>query len=49
MSVSEESSSSPMVKAAFSSGTLPRLGVRVLIGLRRLSVELVRPGVASVP
>jgi hypothetical protein len=40
-SSASESSSSPIVNALFSSGTLPRVGVRATVGLRRLSIELV--------
>lgn len=40
-SASESSSSSlPMAKALFSSGTLPNEGVRAAVGLRRLSVDV---------
>jgi hypothetical protein len=34
------SSSSPMAKALFSSGTSLKVGVRAKVGLRRLSIEL---------
>jgi hypothetical protein len=37
-----ESSSSPIVNALCSSGTLLKLGARVLIGLLMLSIEFVR-------
>ena len=40
-SSASESSSSPMAKAASSSGTLSRVGVRETVGLRRLSIESV--------
>jgi hypothetical protein len=40
-SASESSSSSlPMAKALFSSGTLPNDGVRAAVGLRRLSIDV---------
>lgn len=41
-SSASESSSSPIAKALFSSGTLPRVGVRETVGLLRLSMEPVR-------
>ena len=41
-SASESSSSSPIAKALSSSGTFPKVGVRATVGLRRLSIELVR-------
>jgi hypothetical protein len=40
-SSTSESSSSPIANALFSSGTLPSVGVRETVGLRRLSIELV--------
>jgi hypothetical protein len=40
-SASESSSSSPMANALFSSGTLPSVGVREIVGLLRLSMEFV--------
>lgn len=40
-SSASESSSSPIANAAFSSGTLPKVGVRDVVGLRMLSMELV--------
>jgi hypothetical protein len=41
-SSASESSSSPIVNALFSSGTLPNVGVRATVGLRTLSIESAR-------
>jgi hypothetical protein len=38
-SSASESSSSPIAKAAFSSGTLVSVGARDTVGLRKLSIE----------
>ena len=40
-SSASESSSSPMAKALSSSGTLPNVGVRDTVGLRKLSIDAV--------
>ena len=49
-SASESSSSSlPMAKALFSSGTLPNDGVRAAVGLRRLSIDVCLESSAPFP
>lgn len=49
-SASESSSSSlPMAKALFSSGTLPKDGVRAAVGLRRLSIDVCLDNSAPLP
>lgn len=49
-SAAESSSSSlPIAKALFSSGTLPSDGVRAAVGLRRLSREVCRDNSAPLP
>jgi hypothetical protein len=46
-SSASESSSSPIAKALFSSGTLVSVGVRGVMGLRKLSIESARWGSAE--
>lgn len=48
-SASESSSSLPMAKALFSSGTLPKEGVRAPVGLRRLSMDVCLDSSAPLP